>query len=145
MCRDDIGYDAAKKVKGRKRHIAVDVLGLLICVIVKSANIQDYKGAFDLLSMAKEICPTIQKFWADSGYHVHALLDWVTEVLKSTLEIIKRPRKTFKIVQWRWIVERTFGWLNRYRRLSKDYETLPASSEAWIKLAMINIMTRRLA
>jgi putative transposase len=145
MCRNNVGYDAAKKTKGRKRHIAVDVLGLLICVMVKSDNIQDYKGAFDLLSLAKEICPKIQRFWADSGYHVHSLLDWVTETLKSALEIIKRPRKTFKIVQWRWVVERTFGWLNRYRRLSKDYETLTTSSEAWIKLAMINIMVRRLA
>jgi putative transposase len=145
MCREDTGYDAAKKIKGRKRHIAADVLGLLICGMVKSDNIQDYKGAFELLSLAKKICPTIQKFWADSGCHVHALLDWVTETLKSTLEIIKRPRKTFKIVQWRWIGERTFGWLNRCRRLSKDYETLATSSEAWIKLAMSNIMIRRLA
>lgn len=133
-----------KKTKGRKRHIAVDVLGLLICVIVHSAGTSDRAGARLLITQALAICPTIELFWADGGYSGRPLLNWVQSMFGRVLEIITRPRGIFKVVQWRWIVERTFGWLNRYRRLSKDYEILPGSSEAWIKIAMINIMIHRL-
>lgn len=135
---------AGKKIKGRKRHIAVDVLGLLICVIVHSAGISDRAGARLLIPKALDICPTIKLFWADGGYSGQPLFTWVKATFARVLEIITRPRGMFKVVQWRWIVERTFGWLNRYRRLSKDYEILPGSSEAWIKIAMINLMLHRL-
>ena len=132
-----------KKIKGVKRHISVDVLGLLICVIVHGANISDRKGAQFLIARSLMICPTIQLFWADSGYS-GKLVDWVMVFFQRVLEIIKRPTGMFKVVQWRWIVERTFGWLNRYRRLSKNYERTTCSSEAWIKIAMINLMLHRL-
>lgn len=132
-----------KKIKGRKRHIVVDVLGMLICVMVHSAGIQDRAGAKMVFEKALSICPSLQLFWADGGY-TGKLIDWVKTTFQRVLEIIKRPRGEFKIVQWRWIVERTFGWLNCYRRLSKDYERTIESSEAWVKLAMINIMTHRL-
>ena len=118
-----------KKIKGVKRHISVDVLGLLICVIVHGANISDRKGAQFLIARSLMICPTIQLFWADSGYS-GKLVDWVMVFFQRVLEIIKRPTGMFKVVQWRWIVERTFGWLNRYRRLSKNYERTTCSSEA---------------
>lgn len=132
-----------KKIKGRKRHIAVDVLGLLMCVMVQSANISDRKAARDLIASVLQICSTLQIFWADGGY-TGKLIDWVKTTFQRILEIVLRPRGSFKIVQWRWIVERTFGWLNRYRRLSKDYERLNCNSETWIKISMINLMLHRL-
>lgn len=134
---------ATKKIKGRKRHIVVDVLGLLICVIVQAANISDRKAARDLITKALQICPGIQLFWVDGGY-TGKLIEWVKIMFQRILEIVLRPRGIFKIVQWRWIVERTFGWLNRYRRLSKDYERLTENSELWVKIAMNNIMLHRL-
>ena len=88
--------------------------------------------------------PTIKKVWADGGY-TGKIIDWLKDKWNCILEVVKRPRKKFQIVKWRWIVERTFGWLNRYRRLSKDFERNVKSSEAWIKIAMINIMVHRLA
>ena len=133
-----------KKTKGRKRHIAVDVLGLLIGVIVGSAGQSDREGAKNLISKVLAFCHTIQLFWADGGYSGKPLFNWLQTTFNRVLEIVKRPTKEFKVVQWRWIVERTFGWLNKYRRLSKDYELLPSSSEAWIKIAMVNIMIHRL-
>jgi putative transposase len=137
------GYDGNKKICGRKRHIVVDVLGLLLCVVVHSAGVQDRHAAKEVFCHALVACPTIQLFWADGGY-TGKLVDWIVTAFGRILEIVKRPRGIFKIVQWRWIVERTFGWLNRYRRLSKDYERYPKTSETWIKIAMINIMIHRL-
>lgn len=137
------GYDGGKKIKGRKRHISVDVLGVLICVFVHSAAISDRAGAKLLIARTLAICPTIQLFWADGGY-TGKLITWVMLFFQRTLEIIKRPKGIFKVVQWRWIVERTFGWLNCYRRLSKDYERTTHSSETWVKISMINIMIHRL-
>ena len=137
------GYDGGKKIKGRKRHIAVDVLGLLISIVIHSAAITDRDGAKFVIEHALKTYPTIQIFWADGGY-TGKLIDWVLSTWQRILEIIKRPRGKFKIVQWRWIVERTFGWLSRYRRLSKDYERYPKHSGAWAKVAMINLMIHRL-
>ncbi len=90
--------------------------------------------------------PGLQLIWADGGY-AGKLVAWVATVLQQTLTIVKRPRHTqgFRVLQWRWIVERTFGWLNRSRRLSKDFEALPATTETWIRIAMIHLMVRRLA
>ena len=132
-----------KKIKGRKRHISVDVLGLLLCISVHSAGISDREGAKLVIARTLAVCPTIQLFWADGGY-TGKLVTWVMLFFQRTLEIIKRPKGMFKVVQWRWIVERTFGWLNCYRRLSKDYERTTFSSEAWVKISMINLMLHRL-
>ena len=131
---------------GRKRHIVVDVLGLLLIVMVHSAGIQDRNGAKRVLTRLISRFPGLKLVWADGGY-AGKLVDWVAAVLQRTLSIVKRPRKTqgFRVLQWRWIVERTFGWLNRSRRLSKDFEALPETTETWIRIAMIQLMTRRLA
>ena len=137
------GYDAGKKVTGRKRHIVVDTMGLLLCVIVHVASMQDRDGARLVLTKLKNLFPGLKVVFADGGY-AGKLVQWV-ELLKAFfLNIVKRTDKGFKIQPKRWIVERTFGWLSKYRRLSKDYERLPENSEAFIKLAMINIMLKRL-
>ncbi len=140
------GYDAAKKVKGRKRHILVDVIGLLLMVVVHAANIQDRDGAKLVLGKAKEKFPGLQLVWADSGY-AGKLVDWVKQFCGWVLEIVKRSDdvKGFQILPHRWVVERTLGWLNRYRRLSKDYEGLPETSESMVYAAMIHLMVKRLA
>lgn len=139
------GYDAAKKVKGRKRHILVDTVGLLLIVIVHSANIQDRDGAKLVLEQVKGTFSRLELIWADSGYSGQ-LVDWVKVMCGWVLEIVKRSDdvKGFQVLPHRWIVERTFGWLGRYRRLSKDYEGLTESSQALIYAAMIHIMIRRL-
>lgn len=140
------GYDAGKKVKGRKRHILVDTLGLLLFVLVLQASIQDRDGAKLLFGKIRERFPRLQLIWADGGY-AGKLVDWVKQVCHWVLEIVKRPddAKGFAVLPHRWIVERTFGWLNRWRRLSKDYERLPATSEACIYAVMSRIMVKRLA
>lgn len=140
------GYDAGKKVKGRKRHILVDVMGLLIAVMVHEANIQDRDGAKLLLSKVAGRLPRLQLIWGDGGY-AGKLIDWVRSKCGWVLEIVRRAENTvgFKVFPRRWVVERTFGWLGRYRRLSKDYEGRMDTSEAFIYIAMINNMARRLA
>jgi putative transposase len=139
------GYDGGKRIKGRKRHLVVDVMGLLLMVCVHSAGIQDRDGAKSVLEALMAGFPGVQLIWADGGY-AGKLVDWVATHLQRVLSIVKRPRKSgFKVLQWRWIVERTFGWLNRSRRLSKDFEGLCETSEAWVRIAMIQIMVRRLA
>jgi putative transposase len=137
------GYDGGKKVTGRKRHIVVDTLGLLLCVIVHAASIQDRDGARLVLEKLKTFFPALKVVFADGGY-AGKLVQWVEQLKAFVLRIIKRTDKGFKILPKRWIVERTFGWFGKYRRLSKDYERLIENSEATIKLAMINIMIRRL-
>ena len=141
----DVGYDAGKKIKGRKRHILVDTLGHLIEVVVHAAGIQDRDGAklvFDKLSQATK--DALQKLWADGGY-AGDLVDWVKDNLDAILEIVKRDpgQVGFQLLPHRWIVERTFAWFGRYRRLSKDYEKLTESSTAMIYLASIHIMLKR--
>jgi putative transposase len=139
------GYDGGKRTCGRKRHLVVDVLGLLLLVNVHSAGIQDRDGAKSVLEVLVARFPELQLIWADGGY-AGKLVEWVSTTLKRVLSIVKRPRKSgFKVVQWRWIVERTFGWLNRSRRLSKDFEALCETSETWVRIAMIQLMVRRLA
>jgi putative transposase len=137
--------DAAKKVKGRKRHILVDTLGLLMIVVVHTANIQDRDGAKLLLEQVKDSFPRLKLIWADAGYS-GKLVDWVNSACGWILEIVKRSDdvKGFQVLPRRWVVERTFGWLGRYRRLSKDYEGLTESSQAFVYAAMIHIMIRRL-
>ncbi len=141
----DRGYDAGKKVKGRKRHIVVDTLGHLVEVVVHVASIQDRDGAklvLDKLSQATK--DSLRKLWADGGY-AGALIEWVREHLDAVLEIVAREpgQIGFQVLPKRWIVERTFAWFGRYRRLSKDYEQLTKSSEAMIYLASIHILLKR--
>lgn len=138
------GYDGAKKIKGRKRHLATDILGLVLAVVVHSAAISERAGAKLLLRRLKPLFSSIKIFFGDGGYSGEPLKQWVSDLFNALLKIVKRPRKKFQIVKFRWVVERTFGWLNSQRRLSKDYEYLPRNSEAWIKFAAINTMTRRL-
>jgi putative transposase len=140
------GFDAGKKVKGRKRHILVDTLGLLIAVVVTSAGVQDYHGAKPVLDRVKGRCPRLKVIWADGIYEKDWLIEWVRVECGWELRVTKRSEKAkgFEVLPKRWVVERTFGWLGRYRRLSKDYEVLPETSEAMIRMAMIHIMVRRL-
>jgi putative transposase len=136
-------------VNGRKRHIVVDTMGLLLAVVVHAANIQDRDGANLGLGKLLGQFPRLQLIWADGAY-AGALVDWVWSLRswrKVRLEITKRSdtAKGFEVIPKRWIVERTLGWFNRYRRLSKDDEFLPESSEAVIYVVMIHLMIRRLA
>jgi putative transposase len=139
------GYDAGKKVKGRKRHLLVDTMGLVLLVVVHAASVQDRDGAKLLLAKAHGLFPRLQRIWADGGY-AGKLIAWVQQTCGWVLEIIKRNDvvKGFRLLPRRWVVERTFGWLGRYRRLSKDYERLPESSAAMVYWAMTRLMARRL-
>ena len=130
---------------GRKRHIVVDTLGLLLAVVVHPADIQDRDGAKLVLAKLRGRLPRLRLIWADAGY-AGRLVRWVQAQTGWGLAIVRRPRghQRFEVLPRRWVVERTFGWLGRSRRLSKDYEALPASAEAWIHLAMIHLMLRRL-
>jgi putative transposase len=141
------GYDAGKKVTGRKRHIVVDTLGNMLEVVVHAANIQDRDGAKLVLSkLSAATLARLQKVWADGGYRGQ-LIDWVRDHLNLILEIVERDPalKVFQLLPRRWVVERTFAWLGRYRRLSKDYEHCTLSSEGTIYVASIHTMLRRLA
>jgi len=139
------GYDAGKKVKGRKRHILVDTIGLVLMIVVHTADIQDRDGAKLVLEKAKSLFPRLRLIWADGGY-TGRLIDWVKTTCNWVLEIVKRDPdvKGFKVLPRRWVVERTFGWLTHYRRLSKDYEVLTETSEAMAYAAMTRVMLRRL-
>jgi putative transposase len=143
------GFDAGKNVNGRKRHILVDTLGLLMVVIVTAASTQDRDGARLLLKVLAHQWTRLRLIWADAAY-AGELIEWVRQLRERRrvkLEIVRRQDsvKGFVVLPKRWIVERTFGWLNRCRRLSKDYEYLTSTSEAMIHVAMINLMVRRLA
>ena len=139
------GFDAGKKINGRKRHIVVDTIGLIIAVVVHSAGIQERDGAKLVLLRVLGRFPRLQLIWADGGY-AGKLVDWVRDICHWTLQIVKRSNASgFVVLPRRWVVERTFAWLGRYRRMSKDYEELPQSSECMIMIAMINLMSRRLA
>jgi len=140
------GYDAGKKVKGTKRHLVVDTIGLLLCLVVHPANIQDRDGAKLVLAKARGQFPTLRLIWADGGY-AGKLVTWVQSVCGWVLEIVKRSEtaKGWVLLPRRWVVERTFGWLSQCRALARDYEFHPETSEALIQIAMIHLMLRRLA
>jgi transposase len=140
------GYDAGKKVNGRKRHIAVDTGGLLLAVVVTIAGIQDRDAAHRLLTTLTSRFSTISVVWADGGY-AGRLVIWATKVLSLTVEVIKRTDDVggFKVLPRRWVVERTFAWISKHRRCIRDYETLPAHHEAMVHISMIMTMSRRLA
>jgi putative transposase len=140
------GYDAHKNVKGRKRHLLVDTLGLLLSVYVSPADIQDRAGAQRLLAGLKALLPRLKKIWADGAYTGDKLAGRCKEQGGWELEIIERSADTegFVVLPHRWIVERTLGWLMRSRRLSKDYERRVQSGESFIEVAMIRLILRRL-
>ena len=140
------GYDAGKRINGRKRHLVVDSLGLLLTVIVTAASVQDRDGAFRLLALLRERYSTISLVWADGGY-AGRLVSWAYQVLALTVTIVKRSDDTtgFAVLPRRWVIERTFGWLLRYRRLIRDYERRLDHHEAMVLWATVTIMTRQLA
>ncbi len=143
------GYDGAKRLCGRKRHLLVDTLGLVLLVMVTAAHVQDRDGARTLLSILATQFRRLRVIWADGAY-AGTLPTWILGLRKwgkVRLEIVRKAKgqRGFAVVPWRWIVERTFAWLGRYRRLKSDYERLPETTEAIIHIAMIRLMVRRLA
>jgi len=143
------GYDAGKKIKGRKRHLAVDTLGLMLGIMITSAATQDRDAAKNLIGTLVQLFGRLQIIWADGGY-LGALIQWVKQLRpfgKLHLEIVRRcdHAKGFKVLPKRWIVERTFGWFSKSRRLRTDYEVRLDHSEAMLRICMIRLMVRRLA
>ncbi len=136
-------YDAGKKINGRKRHIAVDTVGLLICVLVTAASVQDRDGARPLLAKMAAACERVRLVWADGGY-AGKLLDWARDTLHLRVQIVKRSddQVGFVVLPRRWVVERTLAWITRHRRCARDYEALPAHHEAMVCWAMIRITSR---
>ena len=155
------GYDGGKKVKGRKRHILVDTQGLLLKVRVHGADLMDWEGGKALLQGVKAVFPHLKHLWTDAGYK-SGFSAWVEQTLGWTVDMVQHPlpakgvlaqlqsqvqkvKHSFQVLARRWVVERTFAWLGKYRRLSKDYEYLPETSETLILIVMSHIMLRRLA
>jgi putative transposase len=144
------GVDAGKKLNGRKRHVLVDTLGLILLALVTPASVQDQDGAKALLEPVLDGLRRLQIIWADAKYGVHWLRDWIKGQRpdgKLHLEVVAKPpgQKGFSVLPKRWIVERTLGWLVKSRRLVRDYEVRTDHSEAFIYIAMIRLMLRRLA
>ena len=143
---DERGYDAGKKVNGRKRHVLVDTIGLILAVMVLPANIQDREAARRLLTLAltPRVRPRLKHIWADGAY-AGALVAWAPRAYRCAIQIVKRSQlHTFKVLPRRWVVERTFGWLGRYRRLNRDYERQARTGETMVYLAMLRLMLARL-
>jgi len=140
------GYDAGKKIKGRKRHIATDTAGNLLDGLVLSADIQDRDGAPDLIERFRDAYPSLSRFFADGGYAGQKLAAAIAHIDHLAIEIVRRSdAHRFVVLPRRWVVERTIAWLNRCRRLAKDWEASVASAEAWLIIASIRRMTRRIA
>lgn len=141
------GYDAGKKIKGRKRHILTDTCGFLVFILVHAADIQDRDGAVDVLKAIRQRFPWLRHIFADGGYAGQKLREAMARHGAWTIEIIKRSdtAKGFEILPRRWVVERTFAWLGRCRRLAKDWETSISSSTTWALIASIRMLTRRTA
>ena len=150
MVNKAVGFDAGKKTKGRKRHAVVDTLGLLLCVVVTAASLPEREGGKQVLETVSRMGQTVARLyliWVDGGYRGSAFISWAMDSFRWVIQVVLRPKETkgFVLLKKRWVVERTFGWWNWYRRLSKDYERLPESSEAMIYIAMTRLMLRRLA
>lgn len=145
---EDVGYDGGKKVKGRKRHVAVDSLGLLLAVAVTGAGVSDADGAeLALGQLSRPHLPGLKRVFADSAYHRHRLYEWIDRRAWYELEIVSRPLGSagWVLTPKRWVVERTLGWLIQYRRLARDYEKTSRSSTACIYVSQIHLMLRRLS
>jgi transposase len=150
MVSQEVGFDAGKKIKGRKRFMTVDTLGLILRVWVTAANVPERAGAKTVLKQVKQMGKSVSRLhtiWADGGFDGAAFMMWVMDMCGWILQVVLRPQQTkgFVLLKKRWVVERTFGWLMNCRRLVRDYERLPETSETFIYLAMIRIMVRRLA
>lgn len=144
----DVGYDAGKKIKGRKRFLLVDTLGLVLGVLVTAASVQEREGAQTLLERLLGWFTWLRRLWVDGGYSGPEFAQWVRALKpKLAVEVVKRCAKAdgFTLLPRRWVVERTFGWLMCHRRLVRDYERTESSAEAWIYIAMIRVQLRRLA
>jgi putative transposase len=141
------GFDMAKRVKGRKRHIVTDTEGSLLAVQVHPANLQDNHGAVPLLRIIGRMFPKLRHIFADRVYRGPKLLDAIADLGKWTIEIVTRSQSigTFKAEPRRWVVERTFAWFGRNRRLAKDFEATIASATAWVHLAQLRLLSRQLA
>jgi putative transposase len=145
---EERGYDGGKKVSGRKRHILVDSMGMLLAVLVTAAAVDDAAAAKELMAMVDpEGFPRLRIVYGDNKYHNYKLYDWMDDNVNYRLHIVRRPEKAkgFVRLPQRWVVERTFSWLGRSRRLYKDCEKLTQTSAAMVKIAMIHLMVRRLA
>ena len=143
-----VGYDAGKRIKGRKRHILVDTLGLLLGVHITPASTPDRCGAKELLGGVLQWFSWLRKLWVDGGYSGQPFADWVKEQRpKLKVEVVKRSddMEGFEVLPRRWVVERTFGWLMQQRRLVRDYEKTEASAQAWVYITMIYLQTLKLA
>jgi putative transposase len=141
-----VGYDAGKKTKGRQRHLFVDTLGLIHSLVVHRASIQDPAGGQLVLTPLLGKAERLHRIWVD-GRYAGGLEAWALEAGGWRLEVVRRPSdaKGWVTLPKRWIVERTFAWLGKCRRLSKDYEATTRSSAAMVRLAMIHLMVRRLS
>lgn len=141
------GFDMAKKVKGRKRHIVTDTEGSLLAVLVQTANVQDNHGAVPLLRIIGRMFPGLRHVFADRVYRGPKLLEALADLGQWTIEIVTRSESvgTFKPEPRRWVVERTFAWIGRNRRLAKDFEATIASAEVWVQIASVRLLSRRLA
>jgi transposase len=150
MVHQAVGYDAGKQIKGRKRFLSVDTLGLVLRVFITAANVGEREGGQQVLERTKQMGKAVARLhtiWVDGGFDGNPFMQWVMDVCRWIVIVVLRPEhsKGFVLLPKRWVVERTFGWLMNCRRLVRDYEQLPQSSEAFIYLAMIRIMVRRLA
>jgi transposase len=143
--RPSRGFDAAKKVNGRKRHIAVDTMGLLLAVMVIAGCVQDRDAGCWLLWRLRTTCRRVRLVWADAGY-AGRLVVWAAAALDLRVDIVRKSlTHVFQVLPRRWVVERTFAWISRHRRTVRDYERLPDHHEAMVIWAMVTVMTRRLA
>ena len=135
-----------KQVQGRKRHVVVDTCGHLLRVWVHAADLQDRDAAHRWLALVQEAVPSLRHLWADGSY-AGALVDWAAERLELTIDIVKKlaDQQGFVVLPRRWVVERTLAWFTRCRRLTRDFEYWPECSEAWLYLASIRLLVRRLA
>jgi putative transposase len=150
MVHEAVGYDAGKQIKGRKRFMTVDTLGLVLRVLVTAASVPEREGGKQVLTRVKEMGAAMARLnliWADGGFDGPTFMMWVMDTCRWIVEVVLRPQQNrgFVLLKKRWVVERTFGWLMGCRRLVRDYERLPETSETLIYLAMIRIMVRRLA
>ena len=139
------GFDGGKLIKGRKRHIVVDTTGYPLVALAHAANIYDGHAAERVLKVLFSMVKTLKKIWADGAYQGEEFIQWVKEQFGCIIEVVKKKKgKGFQVLPRRWVVERTFAWLNRYRRLSKDYERKPTSSSSHVYVASIRLMLRRI-